>query len=100
MTRPTQNLGDLFREEEDRLSAITRRQLDEERAAWDALSPEEQAKRRAESIRKFDANFEDDNEHIDLNVCWDCGEVIDPDDDDGEGYCPDCRTDHEEDDEC
>jgi hypothetical protein len=98
MTQQTFDLHQLMLEEEDKAMERTKREMAEEQGAWDALPQEE--KDRINAARREQSALDEfavDDEQADWDECWDCGVKIDPDEDDGEGYCPDCAVDHEED---
>lgn len=71
--QPFTSLDDLMREEEDRLTAKAHAEIAAEKAAWDALPPEEQAER----IRQIEAKYDDlmltndDDEPVPCSGCGD-----------------------------
>jgi len=77
-----QTLSEIMAEEEARRLAETRAEVAAEKAAWDALTPEEQAAAIAAREAKYaDLPAEDDH-------CDHCRGYLDE-----EGYCPDCGED-------
>ncbi len=70
------NLSELMAEEETRLRAEAQAEIAAEKAAWDALTPEQQAAVIAAREAKYEAMFEASNES-DEDLCGECGESED-----------------------
>lgn len=58
MNRKTLTLDDMFNEVEAQNAERTARELAEEQAAWDRLSPEEQQRRLTIAQQKFESMFD------------------------------------------
>ena len=76
-----ENLSDIFAEEEARRLAEAKAEAAKEKAAWDALTPAEQAA----IIEQRAARFEALEELAEQTTCDLCGDDLDED-----GECPSC----------
>lgn len=84
------DLADLMREEEDAALAKTKVEMAEEQRQWNALPQEERERILAEREAKFTA-MADGEADVELELCEECGEEIDPFDDPGTGQCSSCH---------